>query len=420
MASPPPAEKDKDKEAAASAPAAEAAAAAAPAPPPPPPSEAAAAAAPKPRKVRGNLRKRDDADGDDDDETAAAAAKRAATTTTAAAGTKHDLAFSSAARPGGQAPPSVGVAYASSRAAPSGRDAFATAELATETEFDRDARAVREKALAAAAAAAGGGGGGAGGGPSSGGGLTADQVTGPSAVYRGAAGYSDFKAGFRREGASLTGADNKATGAHGPLRASLYVRTTARFDYQPDVCKDYKETGYCAYGDSCKFLHDRGDHKSGWEVERDWEKAQRAKRERRLERRAARLAAGGGGGGEDDDDEDDDDDEEEEGAGGAAGRGKGKETGKAAPPSLPFACLACRVPWLDAASAAAVQTRCGHYFCERCALGRQARGQGTCAACDQPTQGVFNAAPEVLRAARRAAAAAADKKAAPGGRGGRV
>lgn len=26
----------------------------------------------------------------------------------------------------------------------------------------------------------------------------------------------------------------------------------SRFDYQPDICKDYKETGRCGYGDSCK------------------------------------------------------------------------------------------------------------------------------------------------------------------------
>lgn len=36
------------------------------------------------------------------------------------------------------------------------------------------------------------------------------------------------------------------------------IRTVTIMDYQPDVCKDYKETGYCGYGDSCKFLHDRG------------------------------------------------------------------------------------------------------------------------------------------------------------------
>lgn len=35
----------------------------------------------------------------------------------------------------------------------------------------------------------------------------------------------------------------KGSGAHGPLRASTNVRMTVRFDYQPDICKDYKETG---------------------------------------------------------------------------------------------------------------------------------------------------------------------------------
>lgn len=46
------------------------------------------------------------------------------------------------------------------------------------------------------------------------------------------------------------------------------MRVSARFDYQPDICKDYKETGFCSYGDSCKFMHDRGDYKSGWELDR--------------------------------------------------------------------------------------------------------------------------------------------------------
>ena len=46
------------------------------------------------------------------------------------------------------------------------------------------------------------------------------------------------------------------------------MRQTAIFDYKPDICKDYKETGYCGYGDSCKFIHDRSDYKSGWELDR--------------------------------------------------------------------------------------------------------------------------------------------------------
>ncbi|KAJ7212928.1 hypothetical protein GGX14DRAFT_445672, partial [Mycena pura] len=44
----------------------------------------------------------------------------------------------------------------------------------------------------------------------------------------------------------------------GPQRSTSTIRTVTIVDYQPDVCKDYKETGYCGFGDTCKFLHDRG------------------------------------------------------------------------------------------------------------------------------------------------------------------
>ena len=39
------------------------------------------------------------------------------------------------------------------------------------------------------------------------------------------------------------------------------------------MCKDFKDTGYCGYGDACKFLHDRSDYKSGWQLEKDVRRA---------------------------------------------------------------------------------------------------------------------------------------------------
>jgi RING finger protein 113A len=57
----------------------------------------------------------------------------------------------------------------------------------------------------------------------------------------------------------------------GPIRAAQHVRVTARFDYQPDICKDYKDTGFCGFGDTCIYLHDRGDTMSGWQLEQQWE-----------------------------------------------------------------------------------------------------------------------------------------------------
>ena len=45
----------------------------------------------------------------------------------------------------------------------------------------------------------------------------------------------------------------------GPTQASTNVRTTTVTDFAPDVCKDCKTTGWCGFGDSCKFLHGQGD-----------------------------------------------------------------------------------------------------------------------------------------------------------------
>ena len=93
----------------------------------------------------------------------------------------------------------------------------------------------------------------------------------------------------------------------GPIRAPSFVRSSARFDYQPDICKDYKETGFCGYGgkyialstvhitdykklsDNCKFLHDRGDYKSGWQLEKEWD-AKQASKKRKLEEALRNVA----------------------------------------------------------------------------------------------------------------------------------
>ena len=42
--------------------------------------------------------------------------------------------------------------------------------------------------------------------------------------------------------------------------------------------QDYKETGYCGFGDACKFMHDRGDYKSGWELDREWEEKEKERK----------------------------------------------------------------------------------------------------------------------------------------------
>eukprot|EP01113_Clastostelium_recurvatum_P034263 TRINITY_DN4626_c0_g1_i4.p1 TRINITY_DN4626_c0_g1~~TRINITY_DN4626_c0_g1_i4.p1 ORF type:complete len:244 (+),score=33.40 TRINITY_DN4626_c0_g1_i4:51-782(+) len=100
------------------------------------------------------------------------------------------------------------------------------------------------------------------------------DISNADGVYRGMSGYTSFvESKDTRQIKGLQGA--KA----GPVKGSGHIRISSRFDYQPDLCKDYKETGYCGFGDSCKFMHDRGDYKSGWQLEREWDEDQRIKRE---------------------------------------------------------------------------------------------------------------------------------------------
>lgn len=228
--------------------------------------------------------------------------------------------------------------YESTREIQTQSDSRATATLETETEFDKDARAVRERVLKQADEALRG------------------KKPQDEKIYKGIHGYTDHKAGFRRE---HTIAGEKAGGAHGPLRASAHIRWSVRFDYQPDICKDYKETGYCGYGDACKFMHDRGDYKSGWQMDREWEDTEK--------KRKARLAQGV-------QDEEEKSEEDEDGDDG-----------------LPFACFICRQPFQDP-----VVTICKHYFCEHCALKHHAKNKH-CFVCNKPTNGMFNTAIEILK-----------------------
>ncbi|KIP06535.1 hypothetical protein PHLGIDRAFT_30457 [Phlebiopsis gigantea 11061_1 CR5-6] len=156
----------------------------------------------------------------------------------------------------------------------------------------------------------------------------------------------------------------------GPQRASgSTIRTVTIVDYQPDVCKDYKETGFCGYGDTCKFLHDRGTYLQGWQLDKLAENAQQ------------------GG-----DVSDSDSDEED----------------------IPFACLICRKPYTDP-----IVTRCGHYFDSACAIRRFAKTP-KCAACGAPTGGIFNRADKIIEKTRKKreekeAAEEDDGDGAPGG-----
>ncbi|KXZ53511.1 hypothetical protein GPECTOR_7g961 [Gonium pectorale] len=295
------------------------------------------------RRKRGgaNVRKRGGDNSDDDDGEGAGGVVRKAKQQRGDAA----LAFTTAKAD----KPDLMVAFAGSKALQDGKDTLATRVLETETEYDRDARAQRERVLKQAT----------------------DGVT-DDGTYKGMNAYIDYRKGFRSE---HTVASEKGTGSHGPLRGSAYVRVSARFDYQPDVCKDYKETGYCSYGDTCKFMHDRGDYKSGWELDKMWEEEQK--------RKAEALAKGWNP---------DADGEEEE-----------QQEAARADDELPFACFICREQW-EACKGPPVVTKCRHYFCEKCALKHNAK-TSKCAVCGQATQGIFNVAADIIKRQKRLQAA---------------
>ena len=171
----------------------------------------------------------------------------------------------------------------------------------------------------------------------------------------------------------------------GPLKVTTSIRTTARFDYQPDICKDYKETGFCGFGDTCIYLHDRGDTLTGWQLEKQWEEEQKRKKEKQ-ERDIQGFVDGTGnaGGGADAD---------------------GKQAALTTDDGLPYACHLCRNHFTNP-----VVTSCGHFFCEACIMNRVRTESSTCPICAKDTHGVFNQPTKLINKKRKVLGAAAAKQ----------
>lgn len=99
----------------------------------------------------------------------------------------------------------------------------ATSVIETETEKDRDAQAIFEKSLEINKELKG----------------KADD-----GIYRGLNNYAQYiEKKDTVQGNAASGGNRK-----GPIRAPDNIRVTVRWDYQPDICKDYKETGFCGFG----------------------------------------------------------------------------------------------------------------------------------------------------------------------------
>ncbi|XP_071280362.1 E3 ubiquitin-protein ligase RNF113A-like [Agelaius tricolor] len=219
----------------------------------------------------------------------------------------------------------IGVTYKSTRSAkPAGpEDMGATAGYELDTEKEKDAQAIFERSQ-----------------------KIQEELRGKEddKIYRGINNYVKY---VKPKDTSMGNASSGMV-RKGPIRAPEHLRATVRWDYQPDICKDYKETGFCGFGDSCKFLHDRSDYKHGWQMEQELD-----------ERRYGTS-----------------DDENYEVS-------SGEE-------EVPFKCFICRGSFKNP-----VVTKCGHYFCESCALQHYHKSQ-RCYICGKQTSGIFNPARELM------------------------
>ncbi|ELP83386.1 RING finger protein 113A, putative [Entamoeba invadens IP1] len=135
---------------------------------------------------------------------------------------------------------------------------------------------------------------------------------------------------------------------------STHFKKNTYFDYQPELCKDYYETGYCGYGDNCKFIHDRSLTKSSLTLEREFDERQKRDAEKSVQEISKKDDVM-----------------------------KKQKIEDGAEEAQKKVCPKCKKEYDEERTIMVM--KCGHYICCDCCIGTK-----KCPLCDKPTTGVFN------------------------------
>ena len=171
-------------------------------------------------------------------------------------------------------------------------------------------------------------------------------------VYRGKNNYLTY---LTKSETDLS--KHKISGTLGPMKVDNTIRAISQIDYSRGICKDYKLTGVCGYGDGCIFLHDRTEYKSSYEIDQEIKKKE-AKRLFLLKKEISL-------------------DDQESKLKNTSDSLKQKE-------EYDLICPICNKTYKNS-----VITICQHVFCESCALQHYETSK-ICYICKKELKGIFN------------------------------